>query len=124
MLQVVRYLVDIGELSEYPWTSYTPIEIPYDTKSKFASFRHNIPGQCRKTYLMKDNHSGLYKIGRSKTPGLRENTLQSEKPDTILVKTWDENIEKILQTKYHRDRKRGEWFSLTPLQVRYICTHY
>ena len=39
-----------------------------------------------KTYLMKDRHNGLYKIGSSKKPKFRERTLQSEKPSIKLVK--------------------------------------
>ena len=78
----------------------------------------------KKTYLMKDNHNGLYKIGFSKNPEFRESTLQSEKPSIKMVKTWDKDIEKHLHKEYSKNRVRGEWFDLTKVQVRYICTHY
>lgn len=78
----------------------------------------------RKTYLMKDNHNGLYKIGFSKNPEFRESTLQSEKPSIKTVKTWDKDIEKHLHKTYSNNRVRGEWFDLTKLQVKYICTHF
>ena len=78
----------------------------------------------RKTYLMKDNHNGLYKIGFSKNPEFREATLQSEKPSIKMVKIWDKDIEKHLHKTYHNNRVRGEWFDLTKAQVKYICTNF
>jgi len=77
-----------------------------------------------KTYLMKDNLTKLYKIGRSKNPLNRERTLQSEKPSIKMVKVWSENIETKLHKEYSNYRVRGEWFKLTKVQVRYICTKY
>lgn len=78
----------------------------------------------RKTYLMKDEHNGLYKIGISKNPKFRESTLQSEKPSIKMVKTWNKDIEKLLHKEYDKNRVRGEWFNLTKVQVKYICIHY
>tara|TARA_R110000823_G_scaffold309985_1_gene434614 strand:- start:517 stop:1044 length:528 start_codon:yes stop_codon:yes gene_type:complete len=77
-----------------------------------------------KTYLMKDNLTKLYKIGRSKNPLNRERTLQSEKPSIKMVKVWSENIETKLHKEYSNYRVRGEWFELTKVQVKYICTKY
>tara|TARA_R110000796_G_C14328405_1_gene408813 strand:- start:44 stop:586 length:543 start_codon:yes stop_codon:yes gene_type:complete len=78
----------------------------------------------RKTYLMKDNNTKLYKIGFSNNPKHRERTLQSEKPSIKMVKTWNKNIEKKLHKLYSEYRVRGEWFNLTPIQVKYICTKF
>ena len=78
----------------------------------------------RKTYLMKDNHTKLYKIGFSNNPKHRETTLQSEKPSIKMVKIWNKNIEKKLHKLYSEYRVRGEWFNLTPIQVQYICTQF
>lgn len=78
-----------------------------------------------KTYLMKDtNNSGFYKIGKSTKPEYREGTLQSEKPSIKLVKVFDSDIEKDLHKAYSQYRIRGEWFKLTKIQVKYICTNY
>mgnify|MGYP003670577991 FL=1 len=77
-----------------------------------------------KTYLIKDNLTKLYKIGRSKNPLNRERTLQSEKPSIKMVKVWTENIETKLHKEYSNYRVRGEWFKLTKVQVKYICTKY
>lgn len=75
-----------------------------------------------KTYLIKDSNTELYKIGKSKNPLKREKTLQGEKPTLEIVKTWNEDIEKILHQKYKKNRIRGEWFKLTEIQIKYICT--
>ena len=76
-----------------------------------------------KTYLMKDNSTGYYKIGRSIDPIHREKTLQCEKPSIKLVKVWDNNIELKLHKEYASQRLRGEWFKLSPIQVKYICSN-
>jgi hypothetical protein len=77
-----------------------------------------------KTYLLKDKNTGFYKIGKSVNPKNREKTLQSEKPTYELLKVWDKNIEKELHNKYATQRVRGEWFDLSKIQIKYICTHY
>jgi hypothetical protein len=80
----------------------------------------------RYVYLMKDKANGLYKIGKSIDPKHRERTLQSEKPSIHMVfsaQERDDFNEKSLHRRYAEHRKRGEWFSLTPAQVRFIC-HY
>ena len=73
---------------------------------------------------MKNRRNGFYKIGRSNDPKKRERTLQSEEPDIVLVKVWDKNIENKLHKNYNKQRLRGEWFDLSKIQVRYICTKY
>ena len=75
-----------------------------------------------KTYLIKDQRTGLYKIGKSKNPKLREKTLQGENPLCEIVKTWDKDIEKYLHDNYKNQRIRGEWFNLSEIQVKYITT--
>jgi hypothetical protein len=77
-----------------------------------------------KTYIMKDDLSGLYKIGKSINPKYRERTLQSEKPSIRIVKIFNSNIEKKLHGIYDEYRVRGEWFKLTEIQLKYICTHF
>ena len=80
--------------------------------------------RTRFVYIMKDKANGLYKIGKSVNPRQRESTLQSEKPTISMVFKTEERdgfSEKTLHAKYAGQRKRGEWFHLTPAQVRYIC---
>lgn len=79
----------------------------------------------RMLYIMKDSHNGLYKIGKSVNPKTRERTLQSEKPSIKMVfsaKESEDMSEKSLHIEFAEQRVRGEWFSLTPAQVRYICS--
>jgi len=77
-----------------------------------------------KTYLIKNRRNGFYKIGKSNNPLKREKTLQSEEPDIVMTKTWDEDIESKLHKDYKDYRVRGEWFELSKVQVKYICTKY
>jgi hypothetical protein len=77
-----------------------------------------------KTYIMKDSHNNLYKIGKSLNPKIREKTLQSEKASIKIIKIFDKNIENELHLKYNKNRIRGEWFNLNKIQIKYICTHY
>lgn len=81
-------------------------------------------GRKRRCYIMKDKRNGLYKIGYSKAPYVRETTLQSEKPEIEIIKIFEDNHEDELHKRYEKHRVRGEWFKLTPVQVKYICTHY
>jgi len=74
------------------------------------------------TYLMKDENTGLYKIGKSIKPKYRERTLQSEKPSIKMVWNIAKDIESYLHDLYKEVRVRGEWFSLNNIQVKYICT--
>ena len=78
----------------------------------------------KKTYIIKENNTGLYKIGKSVNPKYRERTLQSQTPNIEIVKIWDKDIESKLHNKYNENRIRGEWFNLTKSQLKYICTHY
>ena len=77
-----------------------------------------------KTYILKDNNTGYYKIGKSIDPLNREKTLQSEKPTYQMIKIFNKDVEYELHKKYNNQRQRGEWFNLNKTQVKYICTHY
>lgn len=74
-------------------------------------------------YLMKDEHTGSYKIGVSVDPEHRENTLASQKPSIKLVGKWEKLSihEKAWHQYFAQERIRGEWFNLTPAQVRFFC---
>jgi hypothetical protein len=98
-----------------------------EKKQSDLNFLKNISENTKdniKTYLMKNNHTKLYKIGYSKNPKHREKTLQSEEPNIKMVKIWNKNIERKLHKLYSEYRVRGEWFNLTPVQVKYICTQF
>lgn len=106
-------------------TSIEPILKQVKPKTEQVKSEKNILEiNKNKTYLMKDNHNNLYKIGYSKTPKFRESTLQSEKPSIKMVKVWDYDIEKKLHDLYDEFRIRGEWFKLSKIQIQYICKHF
>lgn len=73
-------------------------------------------------YLMYNRQSGYYKIGRSKEPQIRENTLQSQEPTVQLIFSAPGTcaMEKELHREYHAKRMRGEWFDLTQEDINYI----
>lgn len=75
-------------------------------------------------YIIKDKITKYYKIGYSSTPIPRENTLQSQKPVYEIIKIFKKNHEAKLHEEYKKQRVRGEWFNLSNIQVKYICTHF
>lgn len=74
-------------------------------------------------YLMKCERTGFYKIGKSKNPKHREKTLQAESPSIAMVAVFQEQgwQEKHWHEYFALYRKRGEWFSLSKVQVAYMC---
>ena len=115
-----RYLITGKMLKE--WVNIPLHKTEYYSDSFFES--SNITYNNTKTYLIKNRRNGFYKIGRSKDPLKREQTLQSEEPDIVMVKTWDKDIESLLHKDYKDYRVRGEWFELSKAQVKYICTNH
>ncbi len=65
-------------------------------------------------YLMHNKRNGLYKIGRSIKPSLREKTLQSQEPEIEITATYPatNKDEKILHQTFYDKHVRGEWFNL------------
>jgi hypothetical protein len=116
--KMYEYESKIDELNEF--IDLLKEEINEYTKDKVV----NQKVIDRKTYIIKDSNTGLYKIGFSNDPLKREKTLQSEKPLIKIIKVFDYNIEKILHNEYKDFRVRGEWFDLNNIQINYICTHY
>ncbi len=77
-------------------------------------------------YLMLDESTGMYKLGRTNNPLKREITLQSEKPTIKLIAKAkrDKRHEKILHKQYKEKRVRGEWFSLNEDDVASIINDF
>ena len=76
-----------------------------------------------KTYLMHDILRGFYKIGKSRNPKVRENTLQAELPTIQLTHVIERDIESYFHKKFNSKRVRGEWFSLSKEDVSYIKSY-
>ena len=78
----------------------------------------------QKTYLMYDDITQKFKIGKSYDPYKREKTLCSDRCSIYLVAYCDYDIESVLHSMYSEYRGRGEWFSLSINQVRYIIDYF
>ena len=116
-------------LMYFEFLEYIKIQNDLKAKAITDSFKKSnpfkiTPNDKQKTYLIKNKRNGFYKIGKSKNPSIREKTLQSEEPLIKIVKVWGSNIEKELHQQFKQHRIRGEWFELTSVQVRHICTKY
>lgn len=70
------------------------------------------------TYLIHSN--GIYKIGKSKDPKRRLQSLKTANPHVKLVAYGDGVKEKVLHNKYDNKRINGEWFRLNNKDVENI----
>lgn len=78
----------------------------------------------KKTYLMYDDITQKFKIGKSYDQYKREKTLCSDRCSIYLVAYCDYDIESVLHSMYAEYRVRGEWFSLSTNQVHYIIDYF
>lgn len=78
----------------------------------------------QKTYLIYDDITQKFKIGKSYDPYKREKTLCSDRCSINLVAYCDYDIESVLHSMYSEYRVRGEWFNLSTNQVRYIIKYF
>ena len=78
----------------------------------------------QKTYLMYDDITQKFKIGKSYDPYKREKTLCSDRCSIYLVAYCNYDIESVLHSMYSEYRVRGEWFNLSTKQVRLIIKYF
>ena len=78
----------------------------------------------QKTYLMYDDITQKFKIGKSYDPYKREKTLCSDRCSIYLVAYCDYDIESVLHSMYSEYRGRGEWFNLSTKQVSWIIEYF
>jgi hypothetical protein len=73
-------------------------------------------------YLMHNNRNGLYKIGKSNNPTVREATLQSQEPEIELIFSHESShqAERELHQIFNDKRVRGEWFKLLRTDLEFI----
>lgn len=112
------------------------IDIVIDLKMSFAEVLENKEKTCHsvagnlksdttdsfKTYIILDESSLYYKIGKSKNPRKRLKTLSTGNPNMKLITIINENIETSLHRKYKSNLISGEWFSLQNQDIIDICT--
>jgi hypothetical protein len=80
-------------------------------------------------YLIQNEHNHLIKIGVSKNPYRRIRQLQTGN-DSILrllgiIKVEDAfSVERLLHTRYAKDRVSGEWFSVSESEIRILSSYF
>jgi hypothetical protein len=76
-------------------------------------------------YVMEDLRNNSFKIGKSKTPGKRERTLQSEVPQIVMRLSIpaEEVHEKNLHEHFEEKRIRGEWFALKSQDLVWLVSY-
>lgn len=84
--------------------------------------RYNRIPKAGFVYLMALGSQGIYKIGRSKSPRARAQTIDGFMPDEVRlvhVIPTDDMVwaERHLHTLYAEHRQGGEWFALTEREV-------
>jgi len=78
----------------------------------------------KKTYIVYDKFSELYKIGRSNDIDKRINALKTANPYIEFVMKFDRDIEKELHSDYSHKRLDREWFALTLEDLQVIERYY
>ena len=78
----------------------------------------------QKTYLMYDDITQKFKIGKSYDPYKREKTLCSDRCSIYLVAYCDYDIESVLHSMYSENRVKDEWFNLSTKQVSWIIDYF
>lgn len=76
------------------------------------------------TYVFLDEHTGIYKIGKSNNPIVREKTILSQAPMIKMIYEIRDNVEKELHNIFADKRHRGEWFLLNDTDLNYIRSTY
>lgn len=71
-------------------------------------------------YFMRNSQNGAVKIGWSKTPSIRQASLQTGSADTLRIEYVIENVEPAFERHVHEISERyhisGEWFQGTVIE--------
>lgn len=71
------------------------------------------------TYIIESQ--GLYKIGKAKDIEVRLKAYDTHNPNYTLLKVYHGDYELWLQRKYHKNKVKGEWYSMSQEEVIEIC---
>jgi hypothetical protein len=77
-----------------------------------------------KTYILLDNASKLYKIGRATNVEKRLSSLTVANPSLSIILVIDANVENRLHKEYASNRVKSEWFKLSEDDIRSINDKY
>ena len=100
-------------------------EYTKETKSFINSLiQTNTIVSGQKTYLMYDDITQKFMIGKSYDPYETEKELYLCRGSIYMVAYCDYDIESVLHSMYSEYRNRGEWFSLSKKQVRLIIKYF
>jgi len=70
--------------------------------------------KTKKTYIMREQLSGAYKIGSSDNPKVRLKLIQAMNPNEVTLELIiDQNVESLLHVILKDYRGRGEWFNFS-----------
>lgn len=91
------------------------INVSHEQQKRLIILTYDAPHKGAESgyvYIMKDTTHSFLKIGFSKSPKYREQTLQGERPTIELVAKYKGTMEdeKTVHRILARYRKRGEWF--------------
>ena len=100
-------------------------EYTKETKSFINSLiQTNTIVSGQKTYLMYDDITQKFKIGKSYDPYETEKELYLCRGSIYMVAYCDYDIESVLHSMYSEYRGRGEWFNLSKKQVSWIIKYF
>jgi len=80
---------------------------------QISACKNRVKAEDQKTYIILDESTGFYKIGKSHDPGGRLVSLSTGKPFLKLIMEIDRNIENELHNAYSHKNVKGEWFNLS-----------
>jgi hypothetical protein len=130
LIEVIDNLIQHPEYNaeQFDSTIYEAWQL-YQEHLQFERLRQPKPPKKLKAttvYVMHNTQSGYYKIGCSKTPTVRERTLQSQEPTIELIATYPGSYqnEKELHEHFADKRIRGEWFTLSPSDIDWINRYF
>ena len=100
-------------------------EYTKETKSFINSLiQTNTIVSGQKTYLMYDDITQKFMIGKSYDPYETEKELYLCRGSIYMVAYCDYDIESVLHSMYSEYRGRGEWFNLSKKQVSWIIKYF
>lgn len=101
--------------------------LDYILNSRVFEIKEDIPQKpIGFVYLMRHGRADTIKIGYSKNPKEREDTLQAEDPDLNLLASWPgtKDDERALHARFSALRTRGEWFRLNDIEIDQLIEEF